>query len=450
MERNRDESARSSLRISVTFNQLGNSNEHQKNTGSNLPERSRHDEAHDNSCHLGEASDFIEMQHPNQRVAQKKFRFVLPQNHKSALFVNLGDSGERESQAKQRDNLFVSPDLNQIRSPSADLQSTPSPPSRQRNPSFDQACRESVDIPYIETCSHKDMGDRLGCFCFVPSMAQRRRSASVSPPNTYEDICTDILPPSQSMKSSNSERSLSEKDAGQDTLTANNGALIERSNETICANTNRRGAQLSTSVESNTHLEYCIIGDSEQDNIDYSERDDSGLSEGLEDFLNLDSSSLEEECQSLEEEIESIEQRVADIERGRLSGSSRTLVDQIIRQRRQLRDLEMEIFECKLRLNAQQKAANLVSPTDIKQFQVPKGRNNLNLPIDSASEASCSSSSSLASPIKPGIENTADILDAVPPPAQLQRGDILNRTSNYMESGHLNPVNRRSRRQYRK
>lgn len=140
---------------------------------------------------------------------------------------------------------------------------------------------------------------------------------------------------------------------------------------------------------------------------------------------------FEGRLEELKEEIEFWEERAAQLEIQNRRGNSRLMTDKIIRQKKEIRDLKSILYEQKLndKLKSSMTSSNqthqeidssLVSPTDLKQFVE-------NCRIQETTTAGGASSAQQQDTLKPGLENTADILNAVPPPANHQRDDMLIR-----------------------
>lgn len=158
--------------------------------------------------------------------------------------------------------------------------------------------------------------------------------------------------------------------------------------------TNKTIAVQDDAMDIPDQLDYCIIDDSDLRYNEDPEFSDSELEAEVRDLLNdID---LEQKLVDLNCENEALEERVADMERERLRGNSRTVVEEIIRRRRMNRELNTEIYVEKMRL----KDAGI----DVQGFN---------------------------SDIRPGIEDTADILDVVPPPGQLQYCEMLDRAHRF-------------------
>lgn len=118
---------------------------------------------------------------------------------------------------------------------------------------------------------------------------------------------------------------------------------------------------------------------------------------------------LDEECKLLENEVDELERKriPADV--------PRTVVDGIIKFRRSIRDYESKIIALKIERK--------------KQEQAKDETNNLKLPDNIKTDCSWSQ-------LEPGQEDTADILDAIPPSASLQQMHYLKASSS-PDSGRL-------------
>lgn len=122
------------------------------------------------------------------------------------------------------------------------------------------------------------------------------------------------------------------------------------------------------------------------------------------DFENLN---LDDECEYLDEQIEYWEQEVAKLERVRCTADvPKLLVENVIKLRKELRELEVQEYAL-----------------DLESYEP-----------DGFLEICELSASKFGSKIRPGQENTADILDAIPPSGSLQHQQYLCRTSTGSES----------------
>lgn len=384
---NRDDKARSSVRISVRFNQVEDPDRDVDLLLPNL-EPSYSESNRNPSRGIPIRNNPIVREHKERR----KYRFVHPNSHKSALFVNLGDVDKQgnnirnKSPCRRRDNLFVSPDLNLVQSSSP---GSPSSPLQQDK--FDAYSGPPLpprDLK-LEDINYTDMNG-----CFIPCVKQTRL-------NDVDNVCLDATSGSAETDclDSNLEtlRLESSSPLISDTLATNDNDsdISEIQDYYIVDNDNF----VDETIERPDNLDYCIIDDDALRDLD----DDLvvNLERELQYYVGIEGLNFDESCRHIQDEINFLEDRLAELERERLKGQSRIAVEEIIRQRRSIRDIDMEILKEKIRMKSKRKLGSI--------------------------DTGCASPGTFSSPMRPGFENTADILDAVPPPGQFQHCDIMAR-----------------------
>lgn len=123
--------------------------------------------------------------------------------------------------------------------------------------------------------------------------------------------------------------------------------------------------------------------------------------------IDIENLNLEEECKYLDKQVEYWEQKVASLEYEKCKDDvPRTLVGKVVKLRKELRDLEVQEYVL-----------------DLESCE-----------SDGFSEACEISAGKFGSNIKPGQENTAYILDAIPPSGSLQHQQYLCRASTGTDS----------------
>lgn len=336
-----------------------------------------HSEESSNQQHTGDSNKHTKTktnegnQNDSDVNKRKFFKLVQPQNHKSSLFVNLSQ------QQASSNHLFISPDLNRV-SPS-----TPPFPADESNSNMSQGCN------------------------FINSWvtASRRRSASVTP-----------QPPAAKpgLSVNNSGRRASSSD---DLVVPADELGVGISNETVCP-------RLQVDVS-----------DCQNHTI--------SLADVLQ--IDLDKLQLEDEIKNLESQVEYWEHKVDDLERKRFGEDvPRTLVENVLKQRKRLRELDFQIYKLDLETEEYEKQSRKFSPLSNEAMS-----NNLS-PQSHDSHLLCPSheqdariknieyiespirelvTSRFGSHIRPGQENTADILEAIPPSGSLQHKQYLTKAS---------------------
>lgn len=137
---------------------------------------------------------------------------------------------------------------------------------------------------------------------------------------------------------------------------------------------------------------------------------------------------LEQECLALEEEANYWERQVEELERKQYdSGVSRQLVERIIEGRRELRELELQLLE--MNFNENEFWDNLGASRNQSHHNQHRSAPSTDLKILEKKYKPTGAASKFGSHLKPGQENTADILNVVPPSGSLQHRQYLNKAS---------------------
>lgn len=208
------------------------------------------------------------------------------------------------------------------------------------------------------------------------------------------------------------------------------------STETVCglecmADDKTAGAAKTTSITEPLEIKV-------DDNLD----DTTGTNDvNFQNLLNIDDTDeekLEDECKRMELEVKSLEQKVEELERKRFADDvPRTLVDRIIEKRRELRELDVQLYMINLAEsdgtsdNLSQLSSTNGSPGNSRFWNERYGNVDPSMymtPGNNAISNQCNTSK-FGSQLKPGQENTADILNAIPPSGSLQHRQYLSKAS---------------------
>lgn len=346
----------------------------------------------------------------NEQRKKKPFKLIQPQNHKSSLFVNLSDITKSSNQKQVEHCLFVSPDLNQL-DPSSLTDST----LCSRSSSIDLAqqfeCANLLDNSSNTTgASLEDITMSQSCnFINSLMLASRRRSASVTPTE----------PPAN--KPDGRRASSSNNLAVQNHLTkkssSNNHLDVAFSNETICDVDQTQ----TNSASSNKQYMQPLTVDVNGSPTDPNDYDSNYYLVPTSADIDQMGSHLEDECKVLEEQVRLWEQKVEELERQKFAPDVPTsLIDRMVELRKELRDLDTELF--KLDLEEEMRHV-VVGEKVFTDTQLSNYLSHKDARFCSPQEAR------FGSQIKPGQENTADILDAIPPSGSLQYRQYLSRAS---------------------
>lgn len=234
---------------------------------------------------------------------------------------------------------------------------------------------------------------------FINSLmsASRRRSTSVTPPTPSSNAATATI-------TNNSRRTSS----SQDLTTDDNECYIE--------NPSLNMLRLQIDVDETTD--------------DYVPQID------LDDFRIED---LEDECKDLEAQVEYWEQKVENLERKRFGEDvPRTLVERFLKERKKLRDLDFELYKLDLEEEEEEESRKAIEEPEVGLNQGylshPKAMDSQSYAADYLLPSSKLSTGKFGSHIRPGQENTADILDAIPPSGSLQHRQYLSRASTGTDS----------------
>lgn len=202
----------------------------------------------------------------------------------------------------------------------------------------------------------------------------------------------------------------------------------------------------------------------------------------LEDILQIDMDNLrlDEECRALEAEAQFWEQKVEELERRQFAEDvPRTLVDSIIRARKEVRDLEFQLYKQNLAAEemdafsdgnwnqtstatgADAECLSLRDIQDDDDEMYYTNENNGDDDVDdrmvmmmmsnkmSTNTTNVSASSryvsdddlgKFGSHLKPGDENTADILNAIPPSGSFQHRHFLQQQQHNHQKHHSKPT----------
>lgn len=414
----------------------------------------------------------------------KSFRFIEPQNHKSALFVNLSSSNSNQAinnpdqlhyQQQQHhyksQELFISPDLNENKaaatvqslwshlSPTSSLSSSP---TATNNTLSESASLDSYEVIDYDDNSNKNCIVKLvrnsvgamshSCNFISWVSATKPRSSSVSPSaskdtNSTKDLTTSTTTTTSSSSSTTGDhgrhhdhngapihqaRRASSSDGLNQTLEENpllarsasgNHLAIMDSVETVC------GDQFPTSPFK-TPMD---IGPLEVDiDVSPSPSDDiPSVFSAESDVLQIDMEQLkiDQEILDLQQEAQYWEQKVEDLERRQFADDvPRTLVENFIKHRKELRELEFQIHELNLS-NQYFGTQSSYADSDHEQSYFDHKLINDYHELGRTDLMSPRAASKFGSRIKPGQENTADILNAVPPSGSLQHRQYLNKAS---------------------
>lgn len=455
---------------------------------------------------------------------KKLFKFLQPQNHKSSLFVNLSDIGSSEISAIGANTSrqpIISPDLDHqlcslspptpIEAFVADL---PNPFNESvevstKNDDHSSAflfdCDEinpDLELKDSKPDSESEAKMSQGCnFINTLMSASRHRSSSVTPGGPTSSLklidgnqgrrassSTDLTPPSL-------EPRLESKSP------SGNHLSVSTPNETIKPLYYRNESDGSAEEASDyvdlsqmRTMQPLQINIEPPNELDAGNRDTSYISMetvcnnhpiSLDEILQIDMDDLrlEDQCKDLEQQVKFWEDKVDDLERKRFSDDvPRTLVDNVLKQRRKLREIELQILMMsqdsgqtlnnaeipvsKASINMQynldydphnyqrnqKMSEDYVSPKhfggsvadddthseDDEGFYTrldEKGGGFGGGFVDIGAVNTMQATGKFGSYIKPGQENTADILDAIPPSGSLQHKQYLNKASSGTDSG---------------
>lgn len=147
-------------------------------------------------------------------------------------------------------------------------------------------------------------------------------------------------------------------------------------------------------------------------------QDTTYADEDWDQIIPMDSETYAKQSAALQEEIDLCEDHIAKLERKQRVGSQ-TCISKIIKQRREIRDLQAQVFERKLNekllLSPDE---NLASPTELKHFDDNLKKTSA-IKLSHPRPVTSTSSINQQPTLQPAIEDTAEILDAVPPPPDL-------------------------------
>lgn len=399
----------------------------------------------------------------------KLYRYIEPQNHKSALFVNLSDKNHNSEDQGDR-HLFISPTLNdQPASPASSSNSTPCSSTSsyeildvgevQSELEIGREVQVEDDKPGA-SANNKNLDDDMSHGCnFINWMsASRRRASSVTPSGQMGANGTGQAPPPTGRNAASTDDLMIVVNNNQQTDSSpkqNRSSSSNRlgvSNETVCAiERNKRPPKTPATdfVHLNMPLEVEI------------DSPDPGLAHpvSIDDILQIDinTTRLEEECQELEAQARYWEEQVEELERQQFADDvPRTLVENIIKHRKDLRNLEFQLylqelesdesislvssgFGDKLSQSPSEQLTSSSSPpsnnrttmasSSTSTTTITSAMDNNHFMMDLRESSNYSPAGKFGSLIKPGQENTADILNAIPPSSSQQRRQYLTKSS---------------------
>ena len=402
----------------------------------------------------------------NEKKNQLLTKNVYDEDENNANQLNL-DTKE-QNYHRERTHIFISPDLNQA---SDSTPTNPQPESPIVNtfqiPSLKPSIVEAVELDeeLVIEIDQQDLPSKTMNSCnFLnwasaadtqhkpvrKSSGQEQANNKNQPPGggTVKTGSSNTLNTIVNQSEQGRRASSSEAIDGQSTTASRRSAscnhleALHVSNETLCG-----------TVQNLAHYEALLeLNQPDTFSID----DDDYINTTSEILHNdLDNLGLEEECKYLEEEAENLERRLDDLERKRFAEDvPRTLVENIIKLRKVERALEFQLYErtlessnesserqsCeKLSISSRQHDGH--SPSGGGQFGIDSSNqiylmndvvallrhSDLSDRLTAKSPSPTNHSpSKFGSRIKPGQENTADILNAVPPSGSLQHRQYMN------------------------
>lgn len=397
-ENKNDTELKPTLRIRLTISNNSDSGPSQRNF--NNQEQTKHRCNHEIDFANQSSYNHQQQTSENEQTKKKKlFEIVQPHNHKSSLFINLSDTTSKNHQQQSENCLFISPDLNQL-----DPASPPSPSASticSRSSSFE--LKQGIERSNLCSNSSNSTGNLLdditmsqGCNFINSLMSASRHGSATDTSNRRTSSLNNLVAPilNQAMNKSPS-----------------GNHLVNASNETICDIDQTQTNSLSSNNRNiqNSDMTQPLTVEINQFNDD---SDDYDSESDFDDMLS--SQELEDECKRLEDEVRIWEQKVAELERKRFDDEvPRSLIDKMIDQRARLRDLEAQLYK----LDLADESSMCIDFDDSKP-----------------------STSRFGSQIQPGQENTADILDAIPPSGSLQHQQYLTRASTGTDSSEYSQL----------
>lgn len=395
---------------------------------------------HFKNCLANQDNDYEPSSRNNK---PKQFRYIQPQNHKSSLFVNLSQNSSKENNNleskednhRRRDNLFISPDLDiNLKKYSTVLSTAPISPNSTIDSSSCIYDHEDNNILY-DKLNQRDMFSCLYANTsssqtdlteekeFEEDSASRRESFLQI---EYSDIDSDMEQLTKSTDTTSNPLTIS--DAHDDEYFTNGTVTMEQHQ-----NRELNIKSPITFTQPQKDLNICNIKDQKLilTELDLDELNATPTDEDWTNFLSMNPEEIAELIKSIHEQIDICESDIAKLERKRRVGSE-TLITKIIEKRRNIRDLQMQAYERKLNekllFSSDQ---NLSSPTDLKHFDdncKKMEANKLTSQLrqqttttarsstpDTMTNTTCSTTNNPQITLSPGIEDTAHILNAVPP-----------------------------------
>lgn len=442
MDDNQDEESKPAFRIRFTISSCSTSRDHSQN---NICHEEIHhspnplEENEKQSCNCKSDAN-LDRKNPSCRNHSKKsFKFIQPQNHKSSLFVSLSDTSRNSSpQQGEHNHLFVSPDLDQY-IPASPPSPADSALSYSSPDLFESGTDPSVSEVESSTRSSDDNTMSHSCNFINWSSAARNRSKSVTRSNSPQLMHTD----NSGRRASSSNDLAAPANPLANKSVSGNHLAVNASSETICdqTTTNRQAtnnhghylkhSQISLMQPSEIQIdvpERCI----QPDALNYPMFVDEAIRPiSLDDIMRVDMESLrlEEECRMLESQVQRWEERVDQLERERFRRTSpRSLIDKLIQKRKYIRELDFQLFKLNLEAQDSDSLYRKLSPLADNENQIQSYKDSFQI-IENKKLETNLAAGKYGSQIKPGQENTADILDAIPPSGQLQHKQYLTKTT---------------------
>lgn len=396
----------------------------------------------------------------SNRKSKSSFQFLQPQNHKSSLFVNLGgsrDNGANNNSHETENHLFISPDLDQF---------IPASPPSSVDSTFCLIDPEPGELPEIRDSSPDSDTMSQGCnFMNSLMVASRRRSSSVTPQAQKTKAPAEIEPSNNGRRASSSDDLVApvpNNPLANKSSSGNHLAVVGMSNETICGTDS---TQVNKPIVNNSdgYVQLSAMNMGRSLRIEINDMDEDNTMDkwppapaksydapkhpvSLDDILqiDLDENRLEDERKNLENLVKIWEQKVDEMERRRFADDvPRTLIEKVLQQRKELRDLECQLYKIGL-----EESLDQTSPSSHKLFEsqfspaqdefgsTGNGGGN----GDRIMKTTAASNRIGGSHLRPGQENTADILEYIPPASSLQYKQYLNRASTGTDSSEYSQL----------
>lgn len=302
-----------------------------------------------------------------------------------------------------------------------------------------------------------------GCNFIISGLASRRRSSSVTRSNNSQPTSAD----NSGRRASSSNDLAAPANPLANKSASGNHLAAGMSSETICdqTTTNPRASNKHGGYLKHSDINIMQPTDIQLDvPVIFSASHPPSLAEinrismdntRMDDECRL---RLEEECRTLERDVQIWEDKVDELERERFKKTaSRSLVEKLVKQRRIIRELDFQLFKLNLEAEDSDYLSRKLSPLSDNENHIESCQPASRLPSPhfinhkdlEASGISKLGSNLVAgrygSQIRPGQENTADILDAIPPSGPLQHRQYLTKASSgtdHSDYSRLRQVNR--------